>query len=190
MTTNVSGWLPNLIGPVEVQLNGTAQTPRAALNFVGVNLVDNPDQDRIDITPFGASIESPVITGTVTYQGTLMRILSIPGEFLSVGAVTDTIAEFTMLDNTTCTFDFTVAMRVVGAGTKAGSWTGRTTYYRNGGAPVLVGSAEYGTAQETTGGDGVLFAVTGNVVKVRVTGADADNRNWGCELRVQEILNT
>lgn len=49
MTQNVSGWLPNLIGPVVVQKDGVAQTARGALNFVGFEVEDNEAYDRTDI---------------------------------------------------------------------------------------------------------------------------------------------
>lgn len=50
MTQDVSGWLPNMIGPVEVQNAGVVQTPRGALNLIGVTITDNPTYDRLDIT--------------------------------------------------------------------------------------------------------------------------------------------
>ncbi len=137
------------------------------------------------------TLASPTVTGTVTYQGTKLRILSIPGEVQTTAAATAVIATFTMLDETSCKFDFTASMKAVGAVAKAGGWTGSATYYRTGGgAPTIAGAAAYGTAEETTGGDGVTFDVSGNAVRVLATAADGDDRNWTCEFRVAETLAT
>ncbi len=61
MTTNVSGWLPNLLGPVEVQDDGTAVTARAAINFIGCTVTDNEADDSTDVTPPGSA--APTGTG-------------------------------------------------------------------------------------------------------------------------------
>lgn len=58
--SNVSGWLPNLIGPVEVQDDGTALPARPALNLIGFTIADNPVTDATDIT----SVAGAVPTGT------------------------------------------------------------------------------------------------------------------------------
>ena len=138
------------------------------------------------------TLASPTIAGTVIYQGTKLRILSIPGEVQTTTATTAVIATFTMLDETSCKFDFTASMKAVGAVAKAGGWTGSATYYRTGGgAPTISnGTPNYGTAEETTGGDGVTFDVSGNAVRVLATAADGDDRNWTCEFRVAETLAT
>lgn len=137
------------------------------------------------------TLASPTITGTVTYQGTKLRILSIPGEAQTTTATTTVIASFDMLDETSATFDFTAHMTGSPAATKGGRWDGKVTYRRTAaGAPTIVGAAEYGTAQEDVAGDDVAFNVSGNTIQVLATAADADDRNWTCELRVHETLAT
>lgn len=137
------------------------------------------------------TISDPTITGTVTYQGTKLRILSIPGEARTTTATTVVVATFTMIDETSCKFDFTAGMKAVGAVGKAGGWTGSATYRRTaGGAPTICGAAAYGTAEESTAGDDVTFDVSGNAVRVLATAADGDDRNWTCEFRVHETLAT
>ncbi len=222
----VSSWLPNLIGPLEIlDDGGDPVTPRATLNFVGATITDDPDNERTNIVvggfvaPTGTgfltvtggvldaastgssgtgnvvrasapTIANPTLTGTVTYQGTKLRILSIPGEVQTTTATTAVIASFTILDGTSVTFDFVAGMKAVGTTAKAGRWDGKVTYQRNsGGAPAIVGAAEYGTAQENVAGDGVTFDLSGNVLRVLATAADADDRNWTCELRVHETLD-
>lgn len=136
---------------------------------------------------------SPSFTGTVTFQGDGYRILSIPGSLVTVGAVTDTIALFDILPNTSVTCDFTAAMAAASpsVGT-AGRWDGKVTYQRttgiNSGNAVIVGSAEYGTPHRTVVGDGVVFVLSTNAIHVAATSADSDNRNWNCEFRVVETL--
>ena len=132
----------------------------------------------------------PVSTGIAYYTGTRLRTLDIPGEVQTTTATSAVVASHTIVDNTTTTFDFVCTMRATGATAKAGRWSGTVTYYRNGGAPVIVGAAEYGTAFETTAGDDVTFLISTNTLQVIVTSADADDRNWTCALRVQETLNT
>lgn len=136
------------------------------------------------------TLNDPTITGTVTYQGTKLRILSIPGEAVTTTASSVVVATFTMLDNTCCTFDFIVGMSKQTTLDKAGRWDGKATYRRAGGAPTIVGAAEYGTPHLTTAGDDVVFDVSGNAVRVYATAIDADDRNWTCELRVHETLST
>lgn len=46
----VSGWLPNLIGPVEVSDDGTVVPARGELNFIGFDISDNSASDRIEIS--------------------------------------------------------------------------------------------------------------------------------------------
>lgn len=137
-------------------------------------------------------LAAPSITGTVTYQGTKLRILSIPGEAQTTTATTVVIATFTMIDETSCKVDFTAGMKAVGAVAKAGGWTGSATYYRtSAGAPTITnGTPNYGTAEETTAGDNVEFNISGNDIQILATAADGDDRNWTCEFRVAETLAT
>ncbi len=240
--SNVSSYLPSLLGPVVIAWGGTAQTARPTINFIGGTAADNSGSDRLDISlgdfassalrvanPAGTfwltivgsawvaarnltlpllaaddtvcvlamaqtlsnkTLAAPTVTGTVTYQGTKLRILSIPGEVQTTTATTAVIATFTMVDETSCKFDFTASMKAVGAVAKAGGWTGSATYYRTGGgAPTISnGTPNYGTAEETTAGDGVTFDISGNAVRVLATAADGDDRNWTCEFRVAETL--
>lgn len=58
MALNLSGWLPNLIGPLAVKVAGVAQTARAAINFVGVSAVDDEANDQLTLT-----VASPTGTG-------------------------------------------------------------------------------------------------------------------------------
>lgn len=124
-------------------------------------------------------------------QGTKARMLTQFGEVSTAAATTAVITSFTMLDETSVTFDFVASMKAVGAVAKAGRWSGTATYYRTGGgAPTLAGAAAYATAQETTAGDDVAFSVSGNIIRVLATSADVSGRNWFARLNVQEVLAT
>lgn len=47
--SNVSGWLPNLLGITTVQSDGTDVTARRKLNFVGATVTSNAGTDAIDV---------------------------------------------------------------------------------------------------------------------------------------------
>ena len=97
----------------------------------------------------------------------------------STSATDITGMTFAMSDETCCTFIYEVTMARRTAVTKAGNYHGKVTYRRTGGgAPTIVGAAVTDTDQETTGGDGVAFAVTSNTISVQATAADSDGRNW------------
>ncbi len=72
---NASSWLPNLIGPLDLQADGEEVTVRrATINFVGGSVVDNPDLERTDITmtaPGGAvgSVQLHVLDGELPRFG-------------------------------------------------------------------------------------------------------------------------
>lgn len=59
---NVSGWLPNLLGPVQIRDDGAPCVPRGAINFVGFTVADNPDADSVDVGP-GADETPDATTG-------------------------------------------------------------------------------------------------------------------------------
>lgn len=48
---DLSSWLPTLIGPLDLQGDGESVVPRrATVNFVGGSVVDNPEEERTDIS--------------------------------------------------------------------------------------------------------------------------------------------
>ena len=96
-----------------------------------------------------------------------------------------------MADETLVTFDFIVTGAKRTTVDKGGRWKGTVTYRRTGGgAPTLVGTAEYATPQETDAGLDAVFDVSGNDVRVRFTGLAATNMNETVEVRAQEQLST
>ncbi len=138
------------------------------------------------------SLSSPTITGTVTYSGTNGTIRSIVGEVVTNSTGATTVASFTMSDETNCSFDAIISYSRRTSVTKSATYKRAVTYRRTGtGNCTIVGTIETGTDQETTAGDDVTIDTDGTTtVRVRVTAADSDSRNWFCELRVQEVRNT
>jgi hypothetical protein len=138
------------------------------------------------------TISSPTITGNIIFQGTRLRILSVPGEVQTTDATVTTVASFTMLDETLCAFDVIVTAALQTNVTDGGRWKRSVVYRRTAaGIPIIVGTLETGTDQEVTAGLDVTIDSDGvDTIRVRVTGIAATNFNWTCELRVQETVAT
>lgn len=90
MTTtprDISSWLPNLIGPLELQQNGvTLSTRRAILNLINATIADNPALERTDIT-FGAGGVSLAVPLEVGGSGTLNDVVSVDGSSTPVSGL-------------------------------------------------------------------------------------------------------
>lgn len=176
------------------KIAGVELRERKYINFVsGVSGVDNPATGATDLTFGGANapVDSLVVTGTVTYQGTKLRILDIPAEVSTTDATVTTIASFTMLDETLCAFDVLVTAAMKTDLDKGGRWKRSVVYRRtDAGGPAIVGALESGTDEETDAAMDVTIDVSGNAVRVRVTGIAATNFQWACVLRVQETKGT
>lgn len=125
------------------------------------------------------------------YQGTKLRILEYVNEFQSTTASLNSPFIWTMVDGTTTRFDVVVTMKAVGSTAKAASYTGNVTAQRNGSTTAIVGAAEYGTAQETTAGDGIAWLVDDgtDTVSLGLTSADGDDRNWTMQVRIMEVTD-
>lgn len=104
----------------------------------------------------------------------------------TAGNVDVTLA--TVTNESVLAIDYVVTMCRQGAATKVGRYKGSATFARTGnGNAGIVGTAAYGTDQETVSGDGVAFVIVNPATIVaRLTSADADARNWTIAFRVQE----
>ncbi len=161
-----------------------------ALTGNDVPVLEAHTQTLTSKTLTSPSISGPTITGTVIYQGTRFSIRSIPGEVQTSSTSTTTVASYSMSDDTHCQFDAIVTFARRTAVTKAGTYKLSVGYRRTGGAgPTIVGALVTQADQETTASDTVTIDVSSNDVRVRVTAADSDGRNWSCELRVQETTD-
>ncbi len=137
------------------------------------------------------TVELSQATTPAIFQGTRFRITSVIGEVQTSSTAATTVTSYAMSDDTHCQFDAIVTFASRTAVTKAGTYKLSVGYRRTAaGAPTIVGALVTQTEQETTAGDTVTIDVSSNDVRVRVTAADTDGRNWSCELRVQETLDT
>lgn len=73
-------------------------------------------------------------------------------------------------------------------GPHGGSASGWATYLREAGAASLVGSIHYDTPQRVDAGDTVTLSLASSTVSVDITAADAADRKWDIELKIQTTL--
>lgn len=197
-------------GKVLVAINGILSPTITGLGTGTTGLVKvNTTTSRLEYT--STPLSTDYLVGTVDSNGwlTLGRFgtttLATPAADGTVGKIyapiigsvqtstttTTTVASFDMTDETLCAFDVIVTCARRTNVTKGGRYKRSVVYRRTGGGgPTIVGSLESGTDQETTAGDDVTIDVSSNTVRVRVTAADTDTRNWLAELRVQETYST
>lgn len=78
MARDLSSWLPGLLGITTVESDGTAVTPRGALNFIGATVTSNAEADSIDVeitaggsTPTGTGLRK-VVSGTEAAAAALL----------------------------------------------------------------------------------------------------------------------
>lgn len=203
LTTQVTGVLPVANGGTGISSFGAGVatflgTPSSANLAAAVT-----DETGSGALVFGTSptittptlqtpaISSPVVTGSVQRQGTNADAWGSFNEAQTASTTTTSCGSYIMADESSIAIDAIVGVSRRTNVTKAGRFKRSAVYTRTGGgAPTLVGSIDTGMDQTTGSGDAVTFDVSGNTVRVRVTAGDADNRNWSCELRVQETRAT
>ncbi len=149
-----------------------------------------------EATVFALSVTNgAVFSGALAYESTLSYDsgttpnLRVTRQYAESNLSTVTLTQldaFGILAGTAVTIDWVVCMA---GGAKAGRWSGRSTYVRNGaGAPSLVGVAFTDTSQQTTLGDSADLTVSGNNYVLNVQGADASARRWTSEMRIHEAV--
>lgn len=89
MSRTVSSWLANFLGYLNVKVDGVAvDVPRrSTVNFVGVDVVDDPDNERTVITASGGSVADDIAKSAGT---AIDRVQGINGVALET---TDTLAD-------------------------------------------------------------------------------------------------
>ena len=183
------GWLGTVVGPWILRRLGVDYPERPALELiegsgVSISVADDPSTEATKVT-------FSVLGALVGVRGGVKAPIFGELQTSAAGASATPLASYTMVDESICAFDVVVTMARQTNVTKGGRYKRSVAYRRTaGGAPAIVGAIETGTDQETTAGDDVTINVSGNIVRVIVTAADADPRNWTCELRVQETLAT
>lgn len=133
------------------------------------------------------TISSPVISGTPQYNGTRVTKKTVIAEVQTSSTTQTTCGSYTMTNETLVAFEILVTCARRTNVTKGGRYKRSVVYRRtSSGSPTIVGSLESGTDQESTAGDDVTIDVSSNDVRVRVTAADTDGRNWTTEIYVTE----
>lgn len=149
MTQNVSGFLPDLLGPVEIQANGTAVTPRGALNFKGAKITSRADTDAIDIDLSGDSLPT-VPTSDATPAFVVLATLAV-GDVAQV----DVIAKVAKADGSVRQVFKLSALAYGAAG------------------PTATFDGSVGSTATGTGAAAVTLDVSGATVRLKVTGIAA-----------------
>lgn len=131
--------------------------------------------------------------GWITKINSLLRTLiggvPLAGETTTTDATVTTIATIAIPDNTNIAIEVYVGAKKAATATKA-FFAYRQKYYRNGGAPTA-----WGTSPEDIGTDAdgnpwtVTFAVSGNNVLVKLTGAAATTIKWQWEVKTLVSTN-
>lgn len=175
MGADVTGWIPNTLGPVELQTNGLVVSPaRPKLNIVGTGVVaeDDPAGDRTTITIPSATVPS----------GTGVRKVSGGVETVALVANAD-VAGAAAIDGSKISPDFstaTVRAKKVRLGVTEISTTGNIDALDPSGASIvrLNGAGAVNVRGILAGSDGdvlILHNRTGNTVTlVHDSGAVAD----------------
>jgi len=167
--------------------SGTTSTG-GALNLTSGTGTSAPGPVNLQV---GGTTRFEVTDQKTRWIATRVRVHDIVSEVQTSSTTTTTAGSFTVPDETLCSFDVVVTYARRTNVTKAARYKRSVSYRRtSGGAPTIVGSLETGTDQETTAADDVTIDVSSNDVRVRVTAADADNRNWTAHIVVHEQLST
>jgi hypothetical protein len=183
---DVSGWLPNLLGPVVVERVGTATPARGALNFIGAIVTDNPTLNRTDIDLSGGLAQEAYDWTPPTAASTDEVARSVDKYFDTVGT-TETVAyEFTQADATTVDYTATVGGKSDVAGEDFIADL-RAVYKRTAGAFGTV-RAPTATAVPDAGNPATwtarFLAVSPDKVQVLVKGAGNVHWNVQADARV------
>lgn len=160
----------------------SAELAAALTDETGVGVAVFNDSPTI-LTP---QITAPEIFGNTKHTGNLNFIYDVVAELVTTVAGAAPCGSFATLDNFAYAVDIITTVTSYGlTGTlRVGRYKRSALYYRNGGAPILVGTIESGTDKELVAGDAVTLDVSGNDIRCLVTPADGDDRNWHTEMRV------
>jgi len=194
MTQNVAGWLPNLLGPVLIQVAGVAQTPRGNINFAAATGADNATTDTLTVT-LGASPSTLAGDGTGYSQLTAVNgtVATTPK-----GKDTDVILSTTTPDATAATIYTyaTTADRLIsidGIITVFDGGAGHGKYKLDGLYKNLAGTlvkhsttpADVATGPESTAGLDVILTLSGANIIVQGAGF-ASGATWTGRIFVHE----
>lgn len=146
MTQSVSGYLPNMIGPVVLQADGDDQTPAAKINFAGASGHYDPATSTLTLTPGAATTGAPGAMSAVDKtkldglqkQGPAVAVVAFAIDWSLGGIFTKTLSggadTFTFANAAS---GMVIIVRVIGAG---GSLAWPTVKWAGGVAPTQTAS--------------------------------------------------
>ncbi|HXG69980.1 MAG TPA: LamG-like jellyroll fold domain-containing protein [Gemmatimonadaceae bacterium] len=183
---NVSSYLPNLTGPLDLQVGGVdVDVPRrSTINFVGLTVADNPDNERTDITSAGGAGVAPSANTKNT------TITTSATELDTSNATPTTIgATFALANESITTVDAQVSCIQAGA-LKAKIFNIRRHLLNKAGAITASIQADASGPDEIGGAMSASVAInfTGTTGRIDVTGVASTNLRWRLDhQRVQVI---
>ena len=204
MTQSVAGWLPQLLGPVVLQVGAVAQPARANVNFAGATASD--DGTTLTITPSGipttlgpdgtsnANITSPKTTWGTAATSQIVSLIPL-APVATAGATLTTVLTFPIPADTVVDFSITIVGKRTGgvSGTAGDSYRADfpVCYQRiASAAPSLVGAAAVETGKKSNGGGSAYVgsvAISGNNLLVQVTGVATTNIDWTAVVQGQQV---
>ncbi len=170
-TRDPSKWLPELVGPVNIQADGVAaERRRGGLNFVGATLEDDPDNDRINVSGLGGGAVSTDNGDAPQDAG------EVDTDDATATAIGDPI---TLASDSVTTVD--VAVQCIQAGgSKCKIFSIRRSFLNNSGS-VTDGTQQDLISAEEIGGSlaaSVAITRTSTTVQPKVTGVAATELRW------------
>ena len=192
-----SGWLANLIGPVEIRDDGTAVTARGAIDFVGagVTLTDDAAGARTVVTiPDGGAGPLSGVAGVLTRTATTTHDngeAKTTGRDIIPTSIQTTDGTVTNLYTfATTTARVYVLRGLVSCATATaagyGLWSIEALFDNQAGTLTQRAASPVSLIAESSAALNVTVDVSGTSLRVRVTGLAATNIRWTGRLYLHE----
>jgi len=187
MSNDVNGWLPGLIGPLDLQNDGVDVTARRVVwNFNGFRITDDLTKLNFTIEGFaGDENGSATITATevVADGDAFVKLISKYGHVATANATPVVTVLFTLSDPEVLRLDGIVTVTSEDAAIN-GTYTLRALATYTGGTPAISGGTD-ATPVETDAGLNAALSLDGEDVILTVTGLAATDLVFGYEIRAQ-----
>lgn len=187
MSNDVNGWLPGLIGPLDLQTNGTDVVARRVVwNFNGFRITDDLARLNFTIEGFAGDADGiATITATeVLSDGdAFVKPISKIGHVATANATPVEVVLFTLTDPEVLRLDAIVTATNEDASINA-TYTLRALATYTGGTPAISGGTD-ATPVETDAGLNAALSLDGEDVILTVTGLAATDLVFGYEIRAQ-----
>lgn len=187
MSNDVNGWLPGLIGPLDLQTNGVdVDARRVVWNFNGFRISD--DLTKLNFTIEGFAGDADGIA-TITAVEVLsdgdayVKPISKIGHVATANATPVETVLFTLTDPEVLRLDAIVTVTSDDAAIN-GTYTLRALATYTGGTPAISGGTD-ATPVETDAGLNAALSLDGADVILTTTGLAATDLVFGYEIRAQ-----